>query len=224
MSDIQTYIEKLKIKKVFFGGFDKESVYTSMMELDAVYQKEIVRQREEKDKIENEYLSITNELEQAKNEIERLKFQLDEEQKNQNIYDSRCNALNQAIDAINLSKDKIIEDSKKTAASIIADAYEKSERIHMEYLMQKQQKDILLSKVAEVKQKFGISIDNVRSVLAKILVEVDDLQKVGLEQAFYGDEIVEKSQSVDIQNLLNSNTNQLVKMKAGSVNEYDSRL
>ena len=100
MSEIQTYVEKLEIKKAVVGGFDKEAVYTSMQELSSLYQKEIIQLKEEKEGLETECKTAADELEQANKDIQLLKFQLAEERKSQNKYNLRFNTLNQAIDAI----------------------------------------------------------------------------------------------------------------------------
>ena len=55
MSEIQTYVEKLEIKKAVVGGFDKEAVYTSMQELSSMYQKEIVQFKADKEQLEAIY-------------------------------------------------------------------------------------------------------------------------------------------------------------------------
>ena len=200
MSDIESYIEKLKIKKAPVGGFDKESVYTSMRELASIYEKEIIQLKEEKERVEKQYKDASDELDQANKAIQLLRFQLEEEQKSQNTYNLRYNTLTQAIDAVNMSKDKIIDESKKAAAEMIAEANEKMTRINMEYILQKQRKDVLVSKMTDVKLRLGTSIDSVRSTLMKMLIEVDNMKNVGLEQAFSVNEIdlkIENSDSSD---------------------------
>ena len=198
MSDMESYIEKLKIKKSPVGGFDKESVYTSMRELASIYQKEIAGLKEEKEQIEKQYRAASDELEQANKGMQLLRFQLEEEQKSQNTYNIRYNTLTQAIDAVNMSKDKIIEESKRTAAEMIAEAEEKITRINMEYILQKQRKDVLVSKVTDARQRLGTSIDSVRATLMKMLIEVDNMKNVGLEQAFRVNEIEMKNENNDL--------------------------
>jgi chromosome segregation ATPase len=204
MSVIQSYIEELKIKKVFFGGFDQEEVYTSLQALSSMYQKDIMQLKAAKEQLEKEHKTTVNELEQANKDIQLLKFQLEEQQKGQNKYDIRFNALTQAIDAINANKEEVIEESKKTAEGIVAEANERFERITKECLVRMQQKDLIISKITDVKQQFGTSMENLHSILAKMLLEVDFLQKDGLEQAFSGDE-----------------TDRLVRKMTGSVSEND---
>ncbi len=195
MSDIELYIEKLKIKKSTVGGFDKESVYTSMRELASIFQKEILQLKEEKDQLEKQYQSACDELDQANKDLRLLRYQLEEEQKSQNTYNLRYNTLTQAIEAVNMSKDKILEESKKAAAEMIAEANEKITRINMEYILQKQRKDVLVSKVTDAKQRLSNSVDSVRANLMKMLVEVDNMKTVGLEQAFQVNEFELKNEN-----------------------------
>lgn len=222
MKDIQSYVENLKIKKALVGGFDEEAVYTAMKELASIYQDDIIRLKKEKEQIEKDYMRTDDELCQAKNEIQLLNSQLAEVQTNQSIYDSRCNTLTRAIDAVNESKDKIIQEAKKTADEIIGDAYVKVDRINKECMMQKQQKDLLLSKMSYVKQRFGISMDNLHIILAKLLMEVDELQKDGFDRAFSGKDINEKIESDEKNIALINQTNRFTNIMAGSVKEHDS--
>lgn len=197
MSDIELYIEKLKIKKSTVGGFDKESVYTALRELSSIYQKEILQLKEEKDQLEKQYQSAYDELDQANKDLRLLRYQLEEEQKSQNNYNLRYNTLTQAIEAVNMSKDKILEESKKAAAEMIAEANEKITRINMEYILQKQRKDVLVSKVTDARQRLSTSVDSVRATLMKMLVEVDNMKTVGLEQAFQINEFELKNENND---------------------------
>jgi len=223
MSEIQTYVEKLEIKKAVVGGFDKEAVYTSMQELSSMYQKEMIQLKAENERLEAEYKTAADELEQANKDIQLLKFQLAEERKSQNKYNLRFNTLNQAIDAISAGKEKVIEESKRTAQGIVSEANEKLERISKECLIQKQQKDLILSKITDVKQQFSISIENIHSILTKLLLEVDVLQKSGLEQAFHMDEVDDETEQDESQSELEDETDRLVRMIMGSVSEHDSR-
>jgi outer membrane murein-binding lipoprotein Lpp len=223
MSEIQTYVEKLEIKKAVVGGFDKEAVYTSMQELSSMYQKEMIQLKAENERLEAEYKAAADELEQANKDIQLLKFQLAEERKSQNKYNLRFNTLNQAIDAISAGKEKVIEESKRTAQGIVSEANEKLERISKECLIQKQQKDLILSKITDVKQQFSISIENIHSILTKLLLEVDVLQKSGLEQAFHMDEVDDETEQDESQSELEDETDRLVRMIMGSVSEHDSR-
>lgn len=212
MSEIQSYIEKLDIKKAVVGGFDKEAVYTSMQELSSMYQKDIIQLKTEKEQLEAEYKAAANELEQANKDIQLLKFQLEEEQKSQNKYDIRFNALTQAIDAVKASKEEVIDDAKRKAEGIIAEANGKYERISQECILQKQQKDLILSKITDAKQQFSFSIENIRSILTKMILEVDTLQKDGLEHEFIEDEIDDETEIGEFQRALSDETNRLVRM------------
>ncbi len=214
MSDIELYIEKLKIKKSTVGGFDKESVYTALRELSSIYQKEILKLKEEKDQLEKQYQSACDELDQANKDLRLLRYQLEEEQKSQNNYNLRYNTLTQAIEAVNMSKDKILEESKKAAAEMIAEANEKITRINMEYILQKQRKDVLVSKVTDAKQRLSTSVDSVRATLMKMLVEVDNMKTVGLEQAFQINEFESKNENYD-------NADHKTKEDLGEVGEVD---
>lgn len=222
MKDIQSYVENLKIKKALVGGFDEEAVYTSMKELASIYQDEIIKLKKEKELIEKDFKTTDDELSQAKKEIQLLKLQLAEVQTNQNVYDSRCSTLTRAIDAVNESKDKIIQEAKKTADEIIGEAYVKVDRINKECNMQKQQKDLLLSKMSYVKQRFGISMDNLHIILTKLLMEVDELQKDGFDRAFSGKDINENCENEENSIPLINQTNHFTNIMAGSVNEHDS--
>jgi predicted nucleic acid-binding Zn-ribbon protein len=197
MSDLELYIEKLEMKKAHIGGFDKESVYTSMRELASIYQKEIIHLKEEKVQMEKACRTAADDLERANAVIQQLRFQLEEEQKNQNTYNMRYNTLTQAIDAVNMSKDKIIEEAKKTAAEMIAEANEKITRINMEYILQKQRKDVLSSKIGDAKYRLDASIDGIRSTLMNMIIEVDELRNVGFERAFTINEIEIKNENSD---------------------------
>lgn len=222
MKDIQSYVENLKIKKALVGGFDEEAVYTSMKELASIYQDDIIRLKKEKEQIEKDYKTTNDELCQAKKEIQLLKSQMADVQTNQNIYDSRCSTLTRAIDAVNESKDKIIQEAKKTADEIIGEAYVKVDRINKECIMQKQQKDLLLSKMSYVKQRFGVSMDNLHIILTKLITEVDELQKDGFDRAFSGKDINENIENEEKTIALINQTNRFTNIMAGSVNEHDS--
>jgi len=222
MSEIQSYIEKLDIKKVPIGGFDKEAVYTSMQELSSMYQKEIVQLKAEKERLETEGKTTAEELEQAKKDIQLLKYQLAEGQKSQKKYDLSFNALTQAVNAINASRDKVVEEAKTTAEEIIAEANEKYESISQECLFQRQQKELVLSKITDVKQRFGSSMENVRSILTEMLTEVNALQKGGLEQEFSGGETSEEAEIGELPIAFNDETSRLVRMITRSVSKHGS--
>ena len=182
MSDAQTYLEKLKIKKSLVGGFDPEAVYAAMQEMSSLYEKEIGRLKEEKERLAAEYRKASGELEQANEEVRLLKFKLQEGQKNQVQYELRFNALTQAIEAVNAGRDGVFEEARRTAGEMIAEANAKLESIRQEYRLQKQQKDLLLSKIGEMRRQFGLSVKDLRSTLTRMLAEIDSLQKDPAEQ------------------------------------------
>lgn len=185
-------------------------------------EKEKERLEKEKEQLEKDNKTTDDKLIQAKKEIQELNSQLADVQENQNIYDSRCSTLTRAIDAINESKEKIIQDAKKTAEEIIGEAYVKVDRINKECIMQKQQKDLLLSKMSYVKQRFGISMDNLHVILTKLLMEVDELQKDGFDRAFSGRNLNNNIENDEKKIALINQTNRFTNIMAGSVNEYDS--
>ena len=221
MKDIQSYIEGLKIKKDFLGGFDKEAVYTSMKELSSMYQEDMVQLKAENERLETEYKTTASELEQANKDIQLLKIQLEEGQKSQRKYDLRFNALTQAIDAINASRDEVIEESQRTAEGIIAEANEKFERISQECRFQKQQKELALAKMTEIKQQFSVSMENLHSILAKMLSEVDGLKENGLERMPGGNIMGAEAENDGFRIALSDEADRLVRMMTGSVSEHD---
>ncbi len=182
MSEVSSYLERLKIKKTWFGGFDREAVYTSMKELSALYQKELVQIREEKERLEQKSEAAAEKLEQAGLEIERLKAQLEEEQKNRSQYEMRFNVLSQAIDAVNASRDGILEESKKKAGALLSQANEKLEALNQACLLQERRRSLIQSKVSDARQKFSLITENIRSVLTKMLAEVDEYRGETLVQ------------------------------------------
>lgn len=221
MREVQSYIEELKIKKSLVGGFDQEAVYASMQKMSSMYEAEILRLKQEKEESETAYKKAVAELDQLQKEVQLLKFQLREEQKNQSQYEMKFHTLTQAIDAVNASRDGVIEESKKTAQKIMAEANEKLEAIRRECNMQKQQKDILLSKISETRQQFNFTMKNLRSALTKMLSEVDALQKSGTEQMFSEIKTDGKLENDKIQFGLDDETNQLIRLLAGSVVSHD---
>lgn len=221
MREVQSYIEELKIKKSLVGGFDQEAVYASMQKMSSMYEAEILRLKQEKEESETAYKKAVAELDQLQKEVQLLKFQLREEQKNQSQYEMKFHTLTQAIDAVNASRDGVIEESKKTAQKIMAEANEKLEAIRRECNMQKQQKDILLSKISETRQQFNFTMKNLRSALTKMLSEVDALQKSGTEQMFNEIKSDSESENDKIQFGLDDETNQLIRLLAGSVVSHD---
>lgn len=216
--DVQTYIEKLKIKKSLVGGFDPEAVYAAMQELSSLYEKEISRLKEEKGRLAAEYKKSADELEQANKEIVLSKFRLQEGQKDQVQYELKFNALTQAIEAVNAGRDGVLEEARKTAEGMIAEANGKLESIRQECRVQKQQKDLLMSEIAETRQQFGLSVKNLRSALAKMLSEIDSLQKDGAEQASCEPRADGKAAAGRIPEV---EADRLVQLLAGSVRSHD---
>lgn len=214
--DVQTYLEKLKIKKSLVGGFDPEAVYAAMQELSSMYEKEIRQLKEEQERLAAEYKKTADELEQTNKETTLLKFKLQEEQKNQTQYELKFNALTQAIEAVNASRDKVIEESRKTAEGMIAEANGKLESIRQECCLQKQQKDLLLSKIAETRQQFSLSVKGLRSTLTRMLSEIDSLQKDSIEQAPGEARADGKFRAGE-----EDEAGRLVQMLAGSVRSHD---
>jgi chromosome segregation ATPase len=212
MSDIQTYIEKLKIKKAVVGGFDPEAVYTALQELSSLYEKEIARLGGENERLEAERKAAAGKLADAETEILTLRARPVEVVKEQSQYDYKLDALAQAVDAINASRDGVIEDARRTAQEIVAEANRKLEATRQECLRQKQQRDLYAAKVAEMRQQFGISIKGIRSTLAGMLSDIEALQKEGIErtESTYGG-----SSSSD------DEANRLIRMLAGSVGLHD---
>lgn len=206
---------------------EKEQKEKEQKEKEQVEKEQIakeLKEKEQKDKEQKEkdHKAIEDELSHAKNEIQQLKLQLSEVQTNHSIYDSRCDTLARAIDAVNESKDKIIQEAKITADAIIGEAYVKVDRINKECMIQKQQKDMLLSKMSYIKQRFGISMDNLHVILTKLLIEIDELQKDGFDRAFSGKDINEKIDGDENQITIIHKIDRFTNMMAGSVNEHDS--
>ena len=212
MSDIQTYIEKLKIKKTVVGGFDPEAVYTALQELSSLYEKEIARLSGENERLEAERKAAAGRLADAETEILSLRTRPIEAPKEQSQYDYKIDALAQAVDAINASRDGVIEDAKRTAQEIVAAANRKLEAARQECLSQKQQRDLYAAKVTEMRQQFGISVKGLRSTLTGLLSEIDSLQKEGSERA---ESACGGPASQD------DEANRLIRMLAGSVGLHD---
>jgi chromosome segregation ATPase len=212
MSDIQTYIEKLKIKKAVVGGFDPEAVYTALQELSSLYEKEIARLGGENERLEAERKAAAGRLAEAETEILGLRARPAEVPKDQSQYDYKLDALAQAVDALNASRDGVIEDAKRTAQEIVAEANRKLEAIRKECLRQKQQRDLYAAKVTEMRQQFGISIKGLRSTLAGMLSDIDALQKEGGERA---ESPSSGPASPD------DEANRLIRLLAGSVGLHD---
>lgn len=245
MSNIQAYIDGMKLKKVAVGGFDKESVYTSMQELSALYQKDIVNLKENNEKLETELNKTAEELETANKEIQQLEFQLEDEQKHRNEYDERITALTQATETVRDTKEKLIEDAKRDAqeilaiadaraaetldmakqkaAEIVARANEKAESARHECYMQKQQKELVIAKIADAKQQYNSSMLKLRSGLSEILSELDDLQVEGVEQTASKYETQAKPEEDVVRTIIYERPNRLVRKVAGCVSEYDRR-
>ena len=227
MDNIEEYIDNIKIKKTIFGGFDKEAVYASMQDMCSSYQTDIDRLIAEKGLLEAEYKKITceleeankeiyrvnYELEEANKEIYRLNYELEEEKKSQNEYIKRFNTLTQMIDAINISKEKIIENSKKEARENIAKAQERYEDMKREYLLQKKQKDFEFSQIAQRKQQFGTAMDKIRFGLVELFSKLDVLHKDKLEQPQADGEKPGSGKSQDMLIDLNNEMGRIIQKK-----------
>ena len=177
MSNIELFLKELKIKRTPIGGFDREAVYNSMRELSSLYQQEIRRLNEENGHLASDSRAAANELEQAEKEILLLKFQLEEQQKSRDKYESGFASLIQSIDFINAGKERILEEAKMSAEKIITEANEQRDIMNRECRSQKQQRDLLLAKAADVRQQYDILLETVRSSLVKMLSGLDALQK-----------------------------------------------
>ena len=186
MGDVQSYLEKLKIKKSLVGGFDPEAVYAAMQEFSSLYEEQIRQMKEEKERLAAECRKVSGELEEANREIQALKFRLKEGQKNQVQYELKFNALTQAIEAVNAGRDGVLEESRRMAGAMVAEADRKLESARRECRLQEEQKKLLLSEIAEARQRFGLSVKGLRSTLTRMLSEIDSLQDGGMEPASGG--------------------------------------
>ncbi len=213
MNDIQSYIEKLKIKKSVVGGFDPEAVYTALQDLSSLYEKEITRLGGENERLEAECKASAGRLEEAETKIMNLQAREVEKPKDQSRYDFKLDALAQAVEALNASRDGVIEEARRTAQEMIAEANKKVEIARQECLSQKQQRDMYASKVAEMRQQFSISVKGLRSTLTRLLSEIDALQREGVERA--------ESVSNGTAATPDDEAGRLIRMLAGSVSLHD---
>lgn len=211
MNDIQTYIEKLKIKKTVVGGFDPEAVYTALQDLSSLYEKEIARLSGENERLEAECKASAGRLEEAETKIMSLKVREVEKPKDQSPYDFKLDALAQAVEALNASRDGVIEEAKRTAQEIIAEANKKVENARQECLSQKQQRDLYAAKVADMRQEFSVSVRGLRSTLTRLLSEIDSLQREGGE----------RSENASGEPTTDDEADRLIRMLAGSVSLHD---
>lgn len=179
---MESFVKNLKIESAVFGGFEKESVYAAMKKISAMYGEETARLQTENEQLKKKVQAAADQLGQADGEILLLKLQLKEAQRSQSKYEQRFSTLSQAIEGVNAGKEEIIEESKKTAAGIIAEANKKYESINQEYRHRKAQMESVLLEMSDTKRQFGDSIETLRSILAKMLSKIDELQKSGLEQ------------------------------------------
>lgn len=207
MSDVQALVKNLEFKKAVVGGFEKEAVYAAMKEFAAIYQKEITQLRTEKTQLEKDYKSVSSQLNKANSEIQLLKYQLEQGQKDQHQCEQKFNTFALTIDAVNADKERIINQAKKTADGIIAEATEKYKLASEECLARKQQMEIINANISSVKQRFGITMDSMHSILSHLLSAIEEAQSGGIERQSYGeDEVIS-----------------LIEQMAGSVNQNDSR-
>lgn len=207
MTDVQALVKNLELKKAVVGGFEKEAVYSAMKEFAAMYQKEITQLRTEKTKLEKDYETATSQLSKANSEIQLLKYQLEEGQKGQSQCEQKFNTFALTIDAVNADKERIINQAKKTADGIIAEATEKYKLAGEECLARKQQMELISLNISNVKQRFSITLDSMHSILSHLLSAVEEVQSGGIERQSHGeDEVI-----------------RLIEEMAGSVNQNDSR-
>lgn len=213
MNDIQSYIEKLKIKKAVVGGFDPEAVYTALQDLSSLYEKEIARLGGENERLEAECKASAERLGEAETRIMNLQVREVEKPKDQSQYDFKLDALAQAVEALNASRDGVIEEARRTAQEMIAEANKKVEIARQECLSQKQQRDMYATKVVEMRQQFGLSVRGLRSTLTRLLSEIDALQREGIERA--------ESISNGPAAAPDDEAGRLIRMLAGSVSLHD---
>ncbi|NCB74556.1 MAG: hypothetical protein EOM51_07430 [Clostridia bacterium] len=254
MSNIETYIESMRLKKAV-GGFDKESVYTSMQELSSLYQKDIAELKNEKERLSAELKRLNDDKEQSDKEMLLLKFQLEEEQKHREEYNERINALTHATETVRGTREKLLEETKaeadeilskaeedaseilatanqkasdvlatanQKASEIIARANEKAENARHECFVQKQQKEQIIAKIAEAKQQYSSSMVKIRSSLAEILTELDDLQNEE-EKPAVKFEAEAKQEDEVVRTVIYERPNRLVRKVTGYAGDYDRR-
>jgi len=255
MSNIETYIEGMRLKKAV-GGFDKESVYTSMQELSALYQKDITELKTEKDRLGTELKRLNDEKEQTNKEMLLLKFQLEEEQKHREEYNERINALTHATETVRGTREKLLEETRaeadeiltkaeedasevlasanqkasdvlananQKAAEIIARANEKAENARHDCFVQKQQKEQIVAKINEAKQQYSSSMVKIRSGLAEVLAELDDLQIEEEAKPTSKYEAEAKQEDDVVRTVIYERPNRLVRKVTGYAGDYDRR-
>jgi predicted nucleic acid-binding Zn-ribbon protein len=204
MSDLQTFVKNLQFKKAVFGGFETEAVYAAMRELTAMYLEEIAQLRKEKAQLKTDYDAATSQLSKVNSEIQRLQYQLEEAQKSQYQSAKKFKAFSLAIDALNADKEEILNKAKKEADGIIAKATEKCKLANEEYLAQKHQMEQISANISDIKQRFGMTLDNAHSLLANLLSVIEEVQNSGIERQCDG-------------------ANELIKKAAGSVKQNECR-
>ena len=255
MSNIETYIEGMRLKKAV-GGFDKESVYTSMQELSSLYQKDIADLKTEKERLAAELKRLNDEKEQTDKEMLLLKYQLEEEQKHREEYNERINALTHATETVRGTREKLLEDTKAEADEILskaeedaaellaaanqkasdiiatanqkssemlARANEKAESARHECFVQKQQKEQIIAKIAEAKQQYSLSMVKIRSGLAEVLNELDDLQIEEETKSAQKFEAEAKQDDEVVRTVIYERPNRLVRKVTGYAGDYDRR-
>lgn len=222
MGSIEAYVENLKIKRAFVGGFDKESVFEALQEISSMYQKEMSRLTSEKGTLETDKRKAALELDQASKELHRISYELEEERKSHNEFQTKLNALTMAIDAVNFSKERIIEEARSSAEKLMADAQEKYDNIKEAYLRQKEQKDSEFMQMLQMKQQFGVTMDQLRSGLIEMLSELDTLKKDNLEQASILEEEAEMMKNNGTLILLNDEMGRVGHTKTEYISQYDN--
>lgn len=211
MSKVDSKIDEMKLKKVFFRGFDKESVYLFIRELYSLYQEEVSALEQENEELLEKSTELNEELDQANKDIVQMQFQLEAEQKFRIAYNERLETLKEAIDLVNDGKEWIIEDTKRTAATILDQANEQLERIKQECSFQQRRREAILSKITGATRKFDSSMEKLRSNLFTILGEVDTLRKETSGQNTDADNANE-TENNGLQSTLNESGNQILSL------------
>lgn len=177
MSQIETLIEEMKLKRALLGGFDKESVYLFIKELYSLHQDEISNLSREKDALEAEINELRDNSFQMKEETEQLNHRLEEELLFHEEFNHRFDTLAKAIELVHDSKNWVIEDTKKTAASILEQANKQLEDIRQECSFQQKRRDAIVSQIAGAAKQFDSSMEELRSNLYSMLGEAETLRK-----------------------------------------------
>jgi chromosome segregation ATPase len=193
VSNIETFVKNLKLKKVPFGGFETEAVYAAMKELTAMYLDEMAQLRSEKSQLENDYKTAVSRLNKTDREIERLKYQLEEAQKSQYQCAQKYKTFSLALDTLNADKEEILNKAKKEAEEIVAKASEQYRLANEEYVARKRQMDLISENISHIKQRFGMTLDSVHSILSNLLLQVEEVRKSDFElQCDDENELIEK--------------------------------